>query len=103
MALFPGKGTHLVLNQEVGNFISLCMEQIAEVYSDDLHDNDPKAVLNYLFAHEDAWTEQEDNFGHKAYKSMPYKKGELRVTVVLTKQNELRIDIREWYEPLQGR
>lgn len=107
MALQPGKGAHMVLNQSVLDFVEASLDMISSVYSDEDHDNNPKAVLDALLAYEVvegdvAWQEEKDSFGHKAYRTMPYKKGALRVTVVLTKQDELRLDIREWYSPDQA-
>ena len=101
--LYPGKGAHLVMNQEYLNFIDLVMSDIAACYSDETHDADPRMIITALTSQDPdldlnmKWTEEADNFGIKAYASTPYKKGEFRITVVLTKQNELRLDIREWY------
>lgn len=100
--MFPGKGVHLILNQEVLDFVESCLDDLSIVYSDDLHDSHPEAVITLLTGGEglsEPWTEVKDKFGHKAYRAKPYKSGEARVTVVLTKQNELRLDIREWYVP----
>jgi len=99
--MFPGKGAHLVLNEEILNFINSCVLDVKACYTDEQHDKDPARVIAVL-TDEDAtdkpWTKEKDNFGHKAYRSMPYKKGELRVTVVLTKRGELKFDVREWYK-----
>ena len=97
--MFPGKGAHLVLNEDVLDFVNTCVDDVKAAYSDEKHDSDPAWVIAVL-TDEDlhGWTEEKDTFGRKAYRSMPYKKGELRVTVVLTKQNELRFDIREWFD-----
>lgn len=96
--LFPGKGAHLVLNQEVLDFLRESLERIESGYSDEDHDENPAGVLDEIANAEDTpWTSSKDNFGTKLYAAMPYKEGELRVTVVLTGKNELKLDIREWY------
>lgn len=98
--LYPGKGAHIVMNSEYLNFLDLAMDDIAKCYSDEIHDTTPNSVIVDLTSSPElelTWTGEKDNFGTKAYAATPYKKGELRVTVVLTKQNELRLDIREWF------
>jgi hypothetical protein len=110
-SLFPGKGAHLVLNEAHLQHIMTALDDIANVYSDQIHDDSPVDVIHCLTGHVDAetgeplgtptltWTEVEDKFGHKAFAGTPYKTGELRVTAVLTSQGELRLDIREWFSP----
>jgi hypothetical protein len=103
---FPGKGAHLVLNESVLGFIRDALVEIEGYYSDGAHDADPQAVLNGLLSLNETtdrtdtfrWQEEDDNFGHKVFAVRPYKKGELRITVVLTKRQELKLDIREWFE-----
>jgi hypothetical protein len=99
----PGKGVHAVLNQEVLDFVKACLEDIESCYSDEIHDSEPIDVINTLKGwdrdEDEKWSELKDNFGHKVFRIMPYKDQELRVTVVLTKQGELRLDIRQWYDP----
>lgn len=102
--LFPGKGAHLVLNEEVLNYVRGALEDINDVYySDAQHDESPSLVIDALLdeelTHECEWTEEIDSFGRKAYADKQYKEGQLRITVVLTKRNELKLDIREWYIP----
>lgn len=102
MGLAPGKGAHIVLNEAHLQFLNVAINDVMDQYSDEVHDADPKAVINALLEKGVptlAWLEEKDKFGHKAYTSIPYKKGALRVTVVLTSQDELRLDIREWYDP----
>jgi len=102
---YPGKGVHIALNEQYRSFLADALNDIGQCYDDDVHDADPKAVINALMTDDEditlglSWIEEKDNFGHKVYAMTPYKKGKLRVTVVLTKQNELRLDIREWFEP----
>jgi hypothetical protein len=85
------------MNEQILEFIKEALDGVCYTYSDETHDNKPKAVLDSLEAQ--AWQRQKDSFGDKVFREMPYKKGALRVTVVLTKQNELRLDLREWYTP----
>jgi predicted neutral ceramidase superfamily lipid hydrolase len=110
----PGKGAFLILNEEVLNFLREALDDVKLIYTDDLHDTKPNTVLTLLAAgkvEQDGevvelldWTEEKDSFAKKAYAAMPYKKGELRVTVALTKNRntdvqELKLDIREWFTP----
>jgi hypothetical protein len=104
--MFPGKGAHLVLNEQILAFVQDTLAEVRGFYSDEAHDVDPQAVLNGLLSLNEttdrgdtfSWEEEKDNFGHKVLARMPYKKGELRLTVVLTKRGELKLDIREWFE-----
>jgi hypothetical protein len=98
MDLRPGKGLHSILNQNVLDLLKEALGTIEEYYSDEMHDSAPESVILGLSSRAE-WQEEKDNFGHKVFRMLPYKKGALRVTVVLTKQNELRLDIREWYDP----
>lgn len=102
--LAPGKGFHGVLTQEYLNFIQTALAEVALCYDDETHDTEPKTVQDRLLemgTDEDGteWQEEKDNFGRKVYVEKEYKEGMLRVTCVLSKQNELRLDIREWYTP----
>jgi hypothetical protein len=100
--LFPGKGAHLVLNEEILSYIQRALEDINDMYDDAQHDESPSLVIDGLLdeeaTHQCDWTEENDSFGRKAYASKQYKEGELRITVVLTKRGELKLDIREWFE-----
>jgi len=104
MSVLPGKGVHLVLNQAVLDFINSSLDEIELVYTDGDHDSNPGMTIDALLESDMAtWTEVNDNFGRKVYRSMAYKTGELRLTVILTQQDELRMDIREWYDPNAAR
>lgn len=104
MKLLPGKGAHLVLNEEINGFVLTALSDIRVCYTDEIHDADPRLAIARLLSGsaenelELTWVEENDDFGRKAIASMAYKSGELRVTVVLTKRNELKLDIREWYD-----
>jgi len=99
--MLPGKGAHLELNDRYLNWLQKVLEDIDICYSDE--DADDKAfdpILDSLLESEmNQWTEEKDNFGRKVYVAIPYKEGELRVTVVHTKRGEIKLDIREWFEP----
>jgi hypothetical protein len=109
--LKPGKGLHHTLTQEVLDFASRALENITDQYSDKIHDGSPKDVLDDLVDHGDfsiqpeegpdvqfRWEREKDDFGDKAFVEMPFQEGALRITVVLTKKNELKLDIRSWYQ-----
>jgi len=98
MKLAPGKGAHLVLNAEILEFVREALTTVDKYYSDEHHDNEPGIVIDDLLT-EPGWSEEKDNFGRKAFTLMSYKEGELRVTVVHTKRGELKLDIREWFNP----
>jgi len=98
MALAPGKGAHLVLNEEILEFLMEALRIVNHDYTDALHDSEPGVVIDNLVA-EEGWSEEKDNFGRKAFTHMKYKEGELRVTVVHTKRDELKLDLREWFQP----
>jgi hypothetical protein len=105
--MFPGKGIHLVLNEEVLHFVQKALGDVNVCFMDEANDESPGIVIDALTGDGDEqgemefeWTEENDSFGHKAITKMAYKEGELRVTVVLTKRGMLALDIREWYEPV---
>jgi len=99
-ALKPGKGCHAVLNQGVLDFLEGAVAEIKEVYSDQQHDADAKAILQAL-QQRPGWHAESDNFGKKAILATTYPDGEFRVTVVLVEkrgQQELKLDLRPWIE-----
>src|SRR5207245_2649969 len=93
--LKPGKGCHAVLNTAVVEFIIRAMDELAEIYTDERHDSDAKGVVADL-ARRPGWHAEKDNFGTKAILATSYPDGEFRITVVLTKRGELKLDIRPW-------
>jgi len=95
--LFPGKGTHLIINEEYLDWLGDQLRVVRHHFDDEMADHTPEYMIGAL--REEGWEYTKDKFGEKAYAKKPYREGELRVTVVLTKQNELRLDIREWFEP----
>jgi hypothetical protein len=101
MSLAPGKGAHLVLNEAVMTWLSAALSDVRSVYTDELHDETPEKVITGLLAEGGRslpWASEKDTFGNKAYTSMVYKEGELRVTAVHNKRG-LSLDIREWFQP----
>jgi len=94
--LKPGKGVHIDLTQRNLNFLRSTLQHVAEIYSDELHDQKPKEILDYCKAA--GFEFEEDNFGKKVFKRIEASKGDLRLTIILTKKGELKLDIRTWYE-----
>jgi hypothetical protein len=103
----PGKGVHFVLTEKYLGWLRDALHDVDVVYSDEAHDQQAEIVVNTMTDPESdeisefelTWERVKDNFGTKSFVSIPYKDGELRVTVVLSKQGELKLDIREWYDP----
>ena len=95
----PMKGAHLILNENILEFLIRSLKQIDTAYSDEKADDNTKAIFDELY--QMGWEEVEDKFGRKAYEYLIYPvgpaggQGELRVTVVQTKQG-LMLDIRPW-------
>lgn len=109
--LRPGKGAFLPLTQEVIEFLHECIEDMWNAAGvgteedpefpslDELIDaEDGLQYLKDLRASATHWKPSEDNFGVKLHKALPWNDGEIRVTVVL-KNDKLKIDVREWYDP----
>lgn len=103
----PLKGAHLVLNEKVLSFLTDALDDIEMNYSDAMHDERPGDVLKGLSMGGEGlnceWGIEEDKFGKKCFTVAEYGSdngigSELRVTVVLTKKNELKLDIRCWGE-----
>jgi len=95
----PMKGAHLVLNDDILGFLQDALVEVSHAYGDDLADDAPHEVIDAL--EKNGWTKEQDSFGTKVYTARVYpvnghEQGELRVTVVLTKQDMLMLDIRVW-------
>jgi hypothetical protein len=109
MSLLPGKGFHGDLTSETLNFFQQCFEDIWNTIGDDpesldaaIDEREQKPLMDFLRElHGSAagWKQAKDKFGIKLYKAMPYGEGENRVTVVINSRNELKIDIRHWFDP----
>lgn len=104
--LKPGKGLHADLTEKNITFLQEALADLINpnlaspvvTYSDTLHDENPKQVVEHLLKR-DGWEDGgKDDFGQKVYRSIETSKGELRFTVILTKKGELKLDIRTWYE-----
>lgn len=112
-SLQPMKGAFLVLNEQVHEFITRALYDIGETYSDERAAEEPEEILLDLVKGTPGesgelsgleWRPVEDDFGKKAYVSMPYalanqvgQDGELRVTVIILKKDgTMNIDIRTW-------
>jgi len=109
--LKPGKGVHLVVNEDIIAFLGRSFDQLGDAYDsgggDAQYDEHPVALFNYMKSHlldeanfglqEDPWQYEEDSFGKKVYIDRDYPDGALRVTLILNKKNELRLDVRTWY------
>jgi hypothetical protein len=97
----PMKGAHLILNENILEFLRGKLSQIEQFYSDEQADEDAKAILDDLEA--SGWVRVKDKFGDKAYEYIVYPvgpsngQGELRVGVALTRSG-LMLDIRPWGE-----
>lgn len=113
-SLKPGKGASLDLTEETLDFLQGAFEDMwnAAVAKDELEDeNDDRNALNDLIdkgksiqylkdlrGSAQGWTPAQDTYGTKLYKSLPWNDGEMRVTVVLTKQGSLKVDVRFWFD-----
>jgi hypothetical protein len=106
----PGKGVHIDVNQEILDWLQRAIDDLRTVYTDEEHNENPKQVLDNLvdtsferfgcLTYE--WAREKDKFGDKAYTVRPYPygddhtSGELRLTVVLRPNKELKLDLRPW-------
>jgi hypothetical protein len=101
---FPMKGVHTFLNEETLKWLIEALNEVDKAYDDVLHEEEPGQVLLNLNDYVDltlgkgsAWTAETDNFGQKMYKSLDLSRSqELRVTVVLKKDDTLALDVRTW-------
>jgi hypothetical protein len=114
--LRPGKGAHLDLTEETLDFLHNCFEDLwnaccltedavaanGDVALDELIDSgNGMQYLKDINASATHWKKAQDNFGAKLYKALPWNDGEIRVTVVLNKQDALKVDVRYWFDPEQ--
>jgi surface antigen len=111
VTLKPGKGLNLLVNEQIFSWQLSALETLQDAYEngaggDCAQDEDPKKVFDTIVSalkpgpeHRDyQWHLEQDDFGQKLYCERPYPDGTLRVTLVLTKKKELRLDIRAWYD-----
>lgn len=102
MVLQPGKGFFGIASEDTLAFLAEALREVTEAYEegggDAGHDEEPKNILKALLS-TDGWTAENDRFGKKAFKSIPVGEGAYRVTLVLTAKGELKIDIRNWFDP----
>jgi hypothetical protein len=107
--MMPRKGVQFALNDRALAWVQNALDEINEVYSDSEHDSAPREILLKLLELREGnpeaelmleWSTSSDKYGEKVFTSLPFKNGqyddELRVTLVLTKNGELRLDIRMW-------
>jgi hypothetical protein len=109
--LAPGKGLSQVLTEEVITFLKEAIDEIDRFYTDEAHDEGPRAVLDQIMEDKRriwpagvdeepcVWQREKDSYGDKVFVQMPFQEGALRVTLVLTKKDELRVDLRYWFDP----
>lgn len=95
----PGKGAHLILTEEVSDWMSDIMYKVYEVTGSSSTNITSPEELRDAFPEED-WRYEKDAYGHKMITAMELDEGqELRVAVILTPKGELRLDIRTWFDP----
>jgi hypothetical protein len=115
--LKPGKGAHLVVNDEMLAFLNSALFELGEAYDEcggnEAQDEDVKGLFKAIAKKllpggdliardvEQEWSVDADNFGDKLIAWTTYPDGECRVTLVLTKpkgsrKSELKLDIRPW-------
>jgi hypothetical protein len=104
MALLPGKGGFFgILNEDIVGWLKNTLDEVRDAYEiaggDEMHDSDPIKMLKELKGLDADWKYVKDDFGRKMYNAIPAGNGEYRVTVVLTNRNELKVDIRSWWDP----
>jgi hypothetical protein len=113
--LRPGKGAHLHLSGDTLGFFTLALSEVYDVLckegTRDLNEALDEMGAEALFKElkesvmdteaetPQHWHYVSDNFGKKLYTSMVWKSGEYRLTVVLTDNGDLKLDVREWYNP----
>jgi hypothetical protein len=112
----PGKGAFLHLNGDVLGFVTSAVGAIYDVLTqegtrdlNELLDNDQaenlfKQLKTELVdddeqAEELRWSFTKDSFGKKIHKGIEWQGSEYRVTVILTSSDELKLDVRQWYDP----
>jgi hypothetical protein len=92
---YPMKGVHTFLNEETLKWLIESLNEVDKAYDDVLHEQETGAVLDNLSAV--GWTSSNDGFGQKMHRSLDLSRSqELRVTVVLKKDDTLALDIRTW-------
>jgi hypothetical protein len=102
--LKPGKGFHGTVTSEVLNFLADAINDVREAYVDGggtelVDEGEAFKVLNLVTGFSSGWTSTKDKFGKKLYREIDWQGGSYRVTVVLNSHGELKIDIRQWYNP----
>lgn len=95
----PLKGTTFPLNEASATWIAEVLHDLRTYVNDEILALHPEDVLEML-ERQCGWKRIEDEYGKKAYNETPCNMGArvidpvLRVTVVVTRHGDLRVDIR---------
>lgn len=111
-SLAPGKGGFFHLNGDTLGFFTMAMSELYDVLAQegtrdvnealdngDAVDLFKQAKAELVEDESGTWSFEKDKFGQKVYKVLPWDTGAYRVTLVLTKDDELKLDVRQWYDP----
>jgi hypothetical protein len=102
--LKPGKGAFIPVNEEMLDWLHATFEEIWSAAGDEgelnnlIDEGKGAQFLRHVAGSAAGWRGEEDEFGSKIYKQMPWGEGAYRVTVILDKSKKLKIDVRQWYE-----
>jgi hypothetical protein len=98
--LIPAKGFFGVLTKDSIDWLHGAVEEVWDAYGDDgdeLNDAGRKdEILSRIAGSATGWTRTKDAFGSKVHKEIEWGNGTYRLTVVITKNGELNLDIRRW-------
>lgn len=100
--LQPGKGGHFHLNADTLEFFTNVFTLLNDELGEDLNerlDNDEETEIFKELKAKGSWEFQKDKFGQKLYREFPWQDGAYRITVVLNNRGELKLDVREWFDP----
>lgn len=116
----PGKGFHATMTPDVIDWLSETVEHVRDNYptaqeldamGGNLTRKEVGELLTTVAKTQNGWKTARDSFGDKAYRGIEWQNGELRVTLIRPKPKaadvadsncDVRIDIRQWYDPASG-
>lgn len=111
MSLVPGKGfmgdatmaSITFLNDAIYEVLDVFQTPFEvdgeEVWSDDLIDQKKTAPIFNRLANVEGWEKTKDSFGDKVFKCIPWMTGQYQVTLVRMKNGNLKLDVRNWFDP----
>jgi hypothetical protein len=98
----PGKGVHVELEEELADWLTDVLHDVYGSFGTSATYIRPEEATEELQSRLSGadWEYTSDSYGDKMSNAYKLQNGqELRVSVVVNRKGELRLDIRTWFDP----